>query len=669
MASQWWCKADEGSWNRSDVLQYVEESITTKLHDVEERLAKLELCVQRLAAEPQDAQGNVVTQSMPDAEVVEVHRTGTDVAAEDAGEPALTLEEVALSDCWSYKLEGAAWDASALAGLGVFSLQESTLIVACGVFSILLQTVFAIILYANMIENIFTEQLVQELTEWRVLFGHSSQFVDPITGEPLMVGLCGGSQSLMDGRAQAEIYQSVVSYGIQVRDDAHPPVGPLPAGAWLALLALLVWTATVTNELLSIISLTWAMLSLASDTDKTELEGASLSLKRISRARSAMLIVTSATRLLIAGTLGVTGIRYLAATASISELILNTVALEVVLHVDDVFFALLIPSKVMSTVDRIEEITVKLARPWMSCLRLVAFMFIVVLASHLLFLQPMVDRMQETADALCSSNTSFSYFTDAAGFVFMREYSASASVQTETYAYRAVFEATGLQGSRDLQPTAVRIVADGLKQIVVEMEGRNLESRNDFMPVCLDSDHPVLENSGLQNFGEASVQIMREIFQTDQLDSCASARAYCDDWSNLPYSLWRLRTLCPTTCGCKDALTGSLVAVSSKYGCPLACRSEYQQSLLGRNCSDAEPGSAMLRNYVRSLAEVRNATLEETCQAFLVPLDFDGVTFNMCTDHEAAYSSGYASARTVCPVTCGCQSLPTLPGCPPSCAS
>ena len=26
-------------------------------------------------------------------------------------------------------------------------------------------------------------------------------------------------------------------------------------------------------------------------------------------------------------------------------------------------------------------------------------------------------------------------------------------------------------------------------------------------------------------------------------------------------------------------------------------------------------------------------------QAFLVPLDFDGVTFNMCTDHEAAYSS------------------------------
>ena len=32
--------------------------------------------------------------------------------------------------------------------------------------------------------------------------GHSSEFVDSITGEPLMVGLCSGSQSLMDGRAQ-----------------------------------------------------------------------------------------------------------------------------------------------------------------------------------------------------------------------------------------------------------------------------------------------------------------------------------------------------------------------------------------------------------------------------------------------------------------------------------
>ena len=35
------------------------------------------------------------------------------------------------------------------------------------------------------------------------------------------------------------------------------------------------------------------------------------------------------------------------------------------------------------------------------------------------------------------------------------------------------------------------------------------------------------------------------------------------------YSSRRIRALCPTTCGCKEALTGSLVAVSSKYGCPV----------------------------------------------------------------------------------------------------
>ncbi|CAE7225295.1 unnamed protein product, partial [Symbiodinium pilosum] len=109
------------------------------------------------------------------------------------------------------------------------------------------------------------------------------------------------------------------------------------------------------------------------------------------------------------------------------------VALEVVLHVDDVFFTLLMPYKVVSTLERVEEVTVKLARPWMSCVRhvgVVTFMVMVVLTSHFFLLQPMVDRMQETADALCSGHTSFSFFRDAAGFVFMREYSATASEQT-----------------------------------------------------------------------------------------------------------------------------------------------------------------------------------------------------------------------------------------------
>ncbi|CAE7242668.1 unnamed protein product [Symbiodinium sp. CCMP2592] len=606
----------------------------------------------------------VLEDLLPDAKVAPVE------ACQNLADQEPNSEKATGEDSWNYKFEGAAWDASALAGLGIFSSQESMLIVFCGTLSLLLQTVFAIILYENMIENIFTDQLVQELRDWRVLFGHSSEFVDSITGEPLMVGLCSGSQSLMDGRAQAEIYQSVVSYGIRVREEASSHVVSLPAGAWLALLALLVWTATVTNELISIMSLTWAMISLSAD--KTELDAENLSLKRISRGRSVMLVLTSAARLIIAAMLGVTGIRYLAATASVSELILNTVALEVVLHVDDVFFTLLMPHKVLSAVDRMKEITVTLARPWMSCLRhfcIVAFIAVVVLSSHLLFLQPMVDRMQETADVLCGGNTSFSFFKDAAGFVFMRDYSASSSEQSETYAYRAVFEATGLRGSQDLQPTAIRVSSDVLKQVIVEFEGRNLESRNDFMPVCLDSDHPILESSGLENFGEAAVQLLQEIFQTDHLDSCSSAEAYCDDWSYLAYNLWRIRALCPTTCGCKEALTGSLVAVSSKYGCPVVCSTDYRQSLQQRNCSDAEPGSAMLTNYMRSLAELRNGTLDiETCQAFLVPVDFDGLAYDMCADHEALYGSGYASARTVCPITCGCNVVPNRPGCPPSCA-
>ena len=70
-------------------------------------------------------------------------------------------------------------------------------------------------------------------------------------------------------------------------------------------------------------------------------------------------------------------------------------------------------------------------------------------------------------------------------------------------------------------------MSDVLKQVIVEFEGRNLESRNDFMPVCLDSDHPVLESSGLQNFGTAAVQLMEEMLQTDEIDAWLTTQKSC----------------------------------------------------------------------------------------------------------------------------------------------
>ena len=63
------------------------------------------------------------------------------------------------------------------------------------------------------------------------------------------MGVCGMSNSLMNGNVQAEIYETMFKYGI--REDGNEDLRwlLLPVGAWLALIALLVWIFTVLKEM------------------------------------------------------------------------------------------------------------------------------------------------------------------------------------------------------------------------------------------------------------------------------------------------------------------------------------------------------------------------------------------------------------------------------------
>ena len=64
---------------------------------------------------------------------------------------------------------------------------------------------------------------------------------------------------------------------------------------------------------------------------------------------------------------------------------------------------------------------VKLKRPVLQARQ--GLIFILSLASlvaaHVMYLQPVVDNMQRTADALCAGKTNFTSFQDAAGLVFI----------------------------------------------------------------------------------------------------------------------------------------------------------------------------------------------------------------------------------------------------------
>ena len=70
-----------------------------------------------------------------------------------------------------YRFDACVWDSCVLVGLGILSWQESLAVAFCGLWSILVEGFFVLILYDNMTETVFEPSLAQEMKDWRIHFG------------------------------------------------------------------------------------------------------------------------------------------------------------------------------------------------------------------------------------------------------------------------------------------------------------------------------------------------------------------------------------------------------------------------------------------------------------------------------------------------------------------
>jgi len=400
--------------------------------------------------------------------------------------------------------------------------------------------------------------------------------------------------------------------------------------------------------------------------------GRLLQLSAVSHCRVGLLLTFNMIpRLGIALVLGIIGVHFLASTTSVSDLILNAVALEVVLCIDDLFFAVLVPRRVHETIKSLQPIPVKLWRPWVLQARQ-AFIFVLSLASliaaHIVYLQPIVNSMQMTADAMCSGATNFTFFQDAAGVAYILKHEPVAVSREGSYVYRAVLQATQLEA---VEPPGLsaQVMNPELVGLAMQLKGLDFESRNKFWPLCQDFDSPIYAGFGLLNLGTAALENLRGLVPEADLASCSSLRPFCFN-SSLPFeTLWRLRALCPVACGCGDVQSGSFVASLPSFGCPQVCRPLFEKSVNGLPCSDAEPGNEMLETFLYSLSRRRGVAgnFTMTCHDFAGPITIDGTNFDFCTQTAELGRMGFQSSQLVCPVTCGCQDSPR-PECPMQCS-
>ena len=114
-------------------------------------------------------------------------------------------------------------------------------------------------------------------------------------------------------------------------------------------------------------------------------------------------------RTVLAACLLIAGIQWLARTSNITDLILNAVALEAILQIDEMIFVCLFPKKVQTAVYELEPVKIRYSRrggQLESCI--VAFLFMtVVLVPFVLQVKPITDMMLAVKLEYCGGNRDF----------------------------------------------------------------------------------------------------------------------------------------------------------------------------------------------------------------------------------------------------------------------
>ena len=200
------------------------------------------------------------------------------------------------------------------------------------------------------------------------------------------------------------------------------------SGQVMCILALLVWIITMTQEIFACYRACLAVVHVPRGRSSVLSLDASnaLTISALSLPHAALFVTVQLARLAIGIPLLWMGILFLAYTPNIGDLLLNAVALEFVISVDDLVFAALAPYKVRALVGGAASLLAPAPSRWAQCwgvrLDLRAVFRVVATAALLAVailgeLNPQIRVMVSARDALCGGDVDFVYTLDGMGAI------------------------------------------------------------------------------------------------------------------------------------------------------------------------------------------------------------------------------------------------------------
>ncbi|CAJ1396027.1 unnamed protein product [Effrenium voratum] len=509
---------------------------------------------------------------------------------------------------------------------------------------------------------------LESARNWRRSFAHDIKYAS-MSDRSLATMVCDEDGSLIFSTAQAGLVAEINSYlGLSKSGDGAFQLPYFQPGVMLSVLCILLWAICIGRELRNVWSVARALRYTG------HLGG---TWQDLPWQRALSMAVVCLSRTAVAVALLISGSMWLARTTSITELMLNCVALEAVLHVDEFIFTALVPTNLQQLIRTLPPVKIPKGRRWPlveNCILFLGLTAALVLPYSLLH-APLSKTMVAVKMELCAGNLEFvmGVKDDLVRVVPTR--TSVSDLPEMTYIETAVLEYAF--PSKVKKPVAVPIEElDVTRTYELLSQGYGVWKRE--RDICRQ------HNENGTNF---SAYLASAAFAVGMpgATSCEELKFYCSDsapakWIFSNAALW-LRLACPRTCGCTTPLASPVVR-TPRWGCQSACIQESFGFGLSRDspfvgqvpnftlgCKDVSPGTPGFEglqhfwDHFVTLSSIHNAydysqqqsvvefaawAREVGCPAIAYqPVDLMG-------NLACRGSSKYLPLAWFCPQTCGC---------------
>ncbi|CAJ1365905.1 unnamed protein product [Effrenium voratum] len=544
-----------------------------------------------------------------------------------------------------------------------------------------------------------TTEGLTEIRAWDAAYGQVGRWWLP-TGRRWAQGLCllGPNQGLLMAAADdsgtagnAELWRIIPKLGKRNvwKSELCEEV--------LCLVALICWYLMVIKEVSHALALHRGISAVASGPSRLEPRENPFtqvthyrltSISPMRRACSGMLLLY---RLFAAVLLIYVGTVFLVYTVSVTDLILNAVALGIILEIDDLIFDALATTPGRHLVHHLEPLPMPSFPRWrgadVKSLSMSLLIPGLVCLVYFTMLAPMVENLREVAEQLCGGTHNFVWSVDKRGVTVMaatnlhRDRVADklhAKAMEEMFQATDLLSETGFPG-RNWTYAATVDSLDFLKAMTTLHEEDVIDITNPSCGNLADQDPPMLA-------------VLRHTLGNESIEGCKDVQSYCNSVSApVPGKGpdegrgYVTRMVCSDTCGCGDPGGMFAYVQGCPYGDDRPCSTipKFRDEIYQATCEERTP--ELLRQHEPWLSWVeviRNwatagGNLDGQEEALLLAqalydhgcgfgenLTAQNVTWGNCHEWNEDFDWDFKTVAFFCPETCQCTAATRESSCP-----